>query len=118
MSFAYRQIVAGGLAAIALFGSTLGALADISGSYFVYGRNADGSAYDGTANIVALGGDSYTVNWSVGSSYSGQGTLKGEVFTVEWGSAHPAVYVVMPDGELHGTWADGAGLELMSRTPR
>lgn len=97
---------------------TVAAMADISGSYFVYGRNADGSAYDGTLQIVEIGDKTYNVFWSVGTEYSGTGTLEGSVFTVEWGAQNPAVYVVMPDGELHGTWADGLGLELLSRTPR
>lgn len=105
-------------AALILILSAVSALADIAGSYFVYGRNADGSAYDGTAQIVAAGGKSYTVLWSVGTEYSGTATLDGSVLTVDWGAADPAVYVVMPDGELHGTWADGLGLEMMALTPR
>jgi len=97
---------------------TLAALAEIAGDYFVYGRNPDGSAYDGTLQIADNGDGSYTVNWQVGSNYSGRGELKGDVFTVDWGDTDPAVYVVMPDGELHGTWGDGLGLEMLTRTPR
>ncbi len=94
------------------------ALADITGSYFAYGRNADGSAYDGTVQITQNADGTYLVSWSVGTAYSGTGLLQGQVLTVEWGANYPAVYVVMPDGELHGTWADGEGLELLSPTPR
>ena len=90
----------------------------ILGDYYAYGRNADGSSYSGTVNIQPLGPNQVTVYWSVGSSYSGVGTLNGDVLTVDWGAADPAFYIVMPDGELHGTWADGTGLELLSRTPR
>jgi len=106
------------IAGLALAAMTLTALADITGGYFVYGRNPDGSAYDGTLQITEMAGGEYQVSWQVGSSYSGVGELKGDVLTVDWGGAHPAVYVVMPDGELHGTWEDGLGLELLTRTPR
>ena len=105
-------------AALVLILGTVAALAEIAGTYFVYGRNVDGSAYEGTAQIVPAGDKTFTVFWSVGTEYSGTGTLEGAVLTVEWGSSSPAVYVVMPDGELHGTWADGLALELMSLTPR
>ena len=90
----------------------------ILGDYFAYGRNADGSAYSGTVAISGNANGTVTVDWSVGSVYSGVGVLNGDVLTVEWGADHPAFYIVMPDGELHGTWADGAGLELLTRAPR
>jgi len=108
------------LATAALFAAAPLAQAQshILGDYFAYGRNADGSAYSGTVNIAPLGPNQVTVYWSVGSTYSGVGTLNGDVLTVNWGANHPAFYIVMPDGELHGTWDDGAGLELLSRSPR
>ncbi|MEJ6392427.1 hypothetical protein V8J82_04115 [Gymnodinialimonas sp. 2305UL16-5] len=90
----------------------------ILGDYYAYGRNADGTAYSGTVEILPNGPNQVIVNWSVGSSYSGIGTLSGDVLTVEWGANHPAFYIVMSDGELHGTWGDGEGLELLSRNPR
>ncbi|MEJ6391498.1 hypothetical protein [Gymnodinialimonas ulvae] len=90
----------------------------ILGDYYAYGRNADGTAYSGTVAILGNDNGTVAVNWSVGSTYSGIGVLNGDVLTVEWGAEHPAFYIVMPDGELHGTWGDGAGLELLTRTPR
>lgn len=90
----------------------------ILGDYYAYGRNADGSAYDGTVNITGNADGTVSVHWTVGNSYSGIGVLNGDILTVEWGASDPAFYIVMPDGELHGTWADGTGLELLSRTPR
>jgi len=114
-----RQIFRTYVLAILIFlTGTLATLAEIAGDYFVYGRNPDGSAYEGTLQVVGNGDGSYTVNWQVGSNYSGRGELKGDVLTVEWGDTDPAVYVLMPDGELHGTWGDGTGLELLTRTPR
>lgn len=92
------------------------AFADISGSYNAQGRNPDGAGYSGTVQIVEANG-MVAVDWRVGSqNYSGKGTINGDVVTVDWGQRDPVVYVIMPDGELHGTWADGAGLEKL--TPR
>ncbi len=106
------------LGTVALAVSAVAALADITGGYFAYGRNADGTAYDGTVQIRANADGTYAVDWTVGTVYSGVGTLNGDVFVVQWGSTDPAFYIVMPDGDLHGTWGDGAGLELLRRTPR
>lgn len=86
----------------------------LSGSYTAEGRNPDGSAYSGTvqlthsANVVSMA-------WRVGSSsYIGTGVQEGRVITVNWGADTPVVYVVMPDGSLHGTWANGAALEKLT----
>jgi hypothetical protein len=91
------------------------ALADghIAGLYTVEGRNPDGSSYGGNVSIGILGADQYVLNWDVGSSYEGTGTLSGDVLTVEGDFSDPVFYLVMPDGELHGTWADGRGLERL-----
>ncbi|MEC7256219.1 MAG: hypothetical protein VXW58_00230 [Pseudomonadota bacterium] len=96
-------------------GMAQGVPADISGQYRVEGRNADGSAYAGLVNVNQSGGG-VGFAWVVGSqSYSGTGTREGRVVTVHWGDSTPVVYVVMPDGTLHGTWADGRALERLSR---
>jgi hypothetical protein len=87
--------------------------ASVAGRYRAEGRNPDGSAYAGTVEI-AQEGDSVAVAWQVGNdNYSGTGTIDGRVITVDWGDATPVVYVVMPDGALHGTWADGTALERL-----
>lgn len=94
------------------------ALADISGTYFVYGRHGDGRTFEGTATIAA-GDGGYAIEWLIGAaSYSGTGVLEGRVLTVEWGTDAPAIYVVMPDGELHGTFEDGLGVELLTPEER
>lgn len=86
----------------------------LSGSYTAQGRNADGSTYTGTvqltqsANVVSMA-------WSVGgTNYIGTGVQDGRVITVNWGADTPVVYVVMPNGTLHGTWADGYALERLT----
>ncbi|MDF0600276.1 hypothetical protein P1J78_06005 [Psychromarinibacter sp. C21-152] len=88
----------------------------IDGQYAAAGRNPDGSTYHGTVWIVQQG-TAVEVEWSVGGdTYRGQGIIEGRVVAVDWGSDTPVVYVVMPDGALHGTWADGTALEKL--TPR
>ena len=105
----------GVLAVVALVGGAGMTSADISGSYFVYGRHGNGHAFEGTATIAAAGDDRYAIEWIVGSgTYDGIGVLEGRVLTVEWGTDAPAIYVVMPDGELHGTFEDGLAVELLT----
>lgn len=88
----------------------------ILGTYSADGRNPDGSSYSGTVWIDQAG-KGFAFRWQIGNqSYTGSGTQSGDVVTVNWGDAHPVYYLVMPDGELHGTWADGRGLEKL--TPR
>lgn len=85
----------------------------ISGTYQVEGRNPDGSSYSGTVQIHETNGE-VKINWQVGrQSYSGTGTRRGDVVWVNWGDSYPVVYVRMPSGELHGTWANGRALERL-----
>lgn len=87
----------------------------LTGRYRAEGRNPDGSTYSGSVELNDAFGK-ITMTWKVGSqSYEGLGTRHGRVLTVDWGDTHPVVYVVMPDGSLHGTWANGTALERLSR---
>jgi len=97
-------------------GDDIAPLIGIDGGYTSWGRNADGSDYSGRVDVVQQG-DAVEFTWVVGNdTFRGQGSIEGRVVTVDWGDAHPVIYVVMPDGALHGTWADGRALEKM--TPR
>ena len=88
----------------------------IDGTYSAYGRNPDGSDYEGRCEIVQQG-DAVEFTWFIGDGENrGAGNIDGRVVTVDWGDATPVVYVVMDDGELHGTWADGTAFEKL--TPR
>ena len=108
----------GALAVLMLIAGAVMAWADISGTYFVYGRHGDGRTFEGTATIAAVN-DGYAIEWFIGdATYSGIGVLEGRVMTVEWGTEAPAIYVVMPDGELHGTFEDGLGVELLTPEQR
>jgi len=87
---------------------------NVAGRYAARGRNEDGSAYDGEVQITQ-NGTKIRIQWRIGQdSYSGEGLIDGRIVAVDWGSSSPVVYVVMPDGELHGTWGDGLGLEKLA----
>lgn len=87
----------------------------VAGSYAAEGRNPDGSAYSGQVTI-RQDGTRVSMDWRIGTdTYSGDGVVEGRVVTVDWGAETPVVYVVMPDGDLHGTWDDGRGLEKLTR---
>ena len=107
------RISLGSLAAFGLL--AVAALAqDLTGAYLAQGRNADGSTYRGTVQLTHRA-DVVSLAWQVGAeSYIGTGVLDGRVVTVDWGADTPVVYVVMPDGTLHGTWADGYALERLT----
>ncbi|WP_299985998.1 hypothetical protein [uncultured Ruegeria sp.] len=86
----------------------------IAGSYSVQGRNVDGQPYSGSAN-VSQDGSFVSIVWTVaGETFNGAGAIDGKVVTVEWNAEFPIVYVVAPDGELHGTWADGLALDKLT----
>lgn len=85
----------------------------ISGTYRAAGMNPDGTKYSGRVQIAEQG-SIVAINWQIASqSYSGRGIRDGRVVTVDWGADTPVVYVVMANGELHGTWDNGAALERL-----
>lgn len=107
-----RAVVLGGLAA-GLIAATAADAQSIGGIYRAEGRNPDGSAYGGTVQIVESG-TSLSFSWQVGNqSYQGTGYRSGDVIWIDWGDTFPVVYVRMPSGELHGTWANGRALERL-----
>ena len=91
-------------------------LLGVDGQYRARGINADGTIYEGDVWITQQS-DVIEMTWEVqGDTFRGQGVIEGRVVTVDWGSDTPVIYVVMADGELHGTWDDGRALEKL--TPR
>ena len=89
---------------------------DISGVYNAEGRNPDGSRYTGKVTVQESVGGAVAFAWIVANqSYAGVGTRDGRVVSVDWGADHPVVYVIMPDGALHGTWGDGRALERLTK---
>ena len=64
--------------------------------------------------VVGQQGSAVQINWTVGNqSYSGSGIRDGQVVVINWGQTDPVVYVVMTNGELHGTWNRGTALERL-----
>ncbi len=113
--FSRRRVMLTGLALLAFPVSGSAQTADISGVYLAEGRNPDGTAYHGTAVLAEREG-AVQINWTMNSkSYSGTGRRDGQVVVVDWGQGSPVVYVIMPGGALHGTWADGTALERLTR---
>lgn len=109
-----RRMAAGLLLAGLVAGPVL-AQSSVTGLYRAEGRNPDGSTYSGSVRITQTG-ESIAMAWQVGTqAYSGTGIRQGRVITVDWGDSHPVVYVIMPDGTLHGTWANGRALERLTR---
>lgn len=111
MSALSRRNFSAGLVTLFLTGPAIAQ--SVSGTYRAEGRNPDGSAYSGTVQITENGG-AVAMTWSIaGQSYQGTGDRNGDVIIVNWGDTYPVVYVRMPSGELHGTWANGAALERL-----
>ena len=111
MAVYLRRVLAGVALALVCAGAALAQ--SVSGSYRVQGRNPDGSAYSGSVQIADANG-TIAMTWKVGNqSYQGTGTRNQDVIWVNWGDQHPVVYVRMPNGELHGTWANGTALERL-----
>lgn len=108
-----RRFAITALTATMAFGATHAVAQPVGGNYTAEGRNPDGSTYSGQVSISERG-DGVAMSWHIGSQkYSGRGFRDGRVLTVNWGDKHPVVYVVMPSGELHGTWSNGRALEKL-----
>ncbi len=87
---------------------------NLTGNYNVEGRNIRGKLYSGKAKISKTG-DTYRVEWKIGyNSHVGTGTVHGSVLTVDWGANEPAIYQIMSNGQLIGTWAGGKGAENLT----
>lgn len=114
-----RRAFLGTLATFAAAASARGAAAreghGLDGTWLADGMNSNGSRYDGIVQM-RLEGSAVAMLWDVGEQYfEGVGTIDGRVITIDWGQAQPVVYVVMPNGELHGTWDGGRAVERLHR---
>ncbi|MBZ9982462.1 MULTISPECIES: hypothetical protein [unclassified Mesorhizobium] len=90
------------------------ATSQLEGTYSVQGTNPDGSRYAGACKVTKVGENRFRFEWSVGNSYKGEGLLKGDILTVDWGSDAPVVYQVRPNGKLEGSWARGRATEVLA----
>ena len=95
-------------------GSAASPAMDIQGTYEAVGRNPDGTGYTSPVEVIQTG-QAVEFAWiNEGSTTRGAGTMEGRIVTVDWGDTTPVIYVVMDEGELHGTWADGLGVEKLT----
>lgn len=81
------------------------------GTYRVAGTTPEGKPYAGTCTVTKVSDNVYDFRWSVGSTYSGRGSIQGDTITVHWGSASPVVYAIQSDGSLLGRWDNGRAVE-------
>lgn len=89
---------------------------NIAGLYSVAGTTASGQHYSGQVTIRG-GGDNVRVEWRLknGTTYAGQGGMKGDIVTIDWGDTHPVIYRLEPEtGVLRGTWANGRGSDVLT----
>jgi hypothetical protein len=97
--------------------------ADLPGMYRVEGKNADGSAYAGTAQIVATSEVTCRITCKTGSTASeGICMRNGNSFAAGYvlgDSIGLVVYKIMDDGTLEGAWtiADDGGVGEEILTP-
>ena len=98
-----------------LLGPAIASDVYISGIYKSYGLNPNGTDYSGEVCIEQSVSDIF-MTWSFNgvTSYSGNGQISGQVVSVDWKAEFPVFYVIMADGELHGTWNDGTAVEKLS----
>ena len=98
-----------------LLGAAIASYVNISGIYRNYGLNPNGTNYSGEVCIEQSVSD-ISMTWSFNgvTSYSGNGQISGQVVSVDWKAEFPVFYLIMADGELHGTWNDGTAVEKLS----
>jgi hypothetical protein len=95
----------------------------LPGNYQVEGKNADGSVYSGTAQIVATTETTCRIVWKTGSSTSeGICMRNGNSFAAGYvlgESIGLVVYKIIADGTLEGLWtiADQEGVGEETLTP-
>jgi hypothetical protein len=64
---------------------------------------------------IAKKAQGYRLSWQVGDSeYEGDGTLAGNILTVNWGGSTPIVYALGDGGSLTGLWDGGHGEETLT----
>jgi hypothetical protein len=88
-------------------------LGQLAGSYYVHGKNPNGTLYVGEATIKHKG-DHYEIVWKIGNQkYYGTGAPDDNLFRVKW--EHGLVtYIIRENGALDGSWADGQGTETLT----
>ena len=85
----------------------------IEGTYAVKGNNPDGSRYQGRVTITLKNNTAF-FHWEIkGEDFYGQGQMVDGRLVVDWGQTDPVIYLLDPDGTLHGTWDAGRASETL-----
>jgi len=85
----------------------------LSGRYSVQGKNPKGGSFTGQVSIVGQGGLYELTFDNRNKTFHGKGVLEGNVLQVKW--EHRFVtYTLRENGELEGTWDNGAGSEILA----
>ncbi len=106
-----------GIAAPQAASSPQAAATGIGGSYLAKGVNPDGSVYEGSCLVAPQEDGSFSFDWEIGgSTYTGSGSLRNGILTVDWGESYPVIYQVKQGGRvLVGTWSGGKATETLTR---
>jgi hypothetical protein len=89
---------------------------NIAGLYSVVGTTVSGQQYSGQVTIRG-GADNVKVEWRLkdGKNYVGQGSMNGDIVTIDWGDTHPVIYRLESEtGILRGTWANGRATDVLT----
>jgi hypothetical protein len=86
----------------------------------VEGTNPDGSKYEGTLDVTALG-EAFSWSWNGGEN-KGIGLQQGDIVSVAWGAdaCYVVSYIIEDTGVLSGKWTDmamsGMGTDVATPT--
>ena len=111
-----------GAAAIIVASFSAVSAQEIGGRYQVQGENANGSRYQGIAEISGTAGGNCAIRWSITNTPSTQGFCmrQGNVLSAAYRMGNAiglVVYRVTDSGTLEGTWSiagqEGVGKERL-----
>jgi len=111
--------------ASALFCVTPALAVDLGGNYKVTGKNSDGTAYHGEAEIVVTSENTCRITWKTGGSSVQNGICmrNGSAFSAAYsfsdGTVGLVIYELEDNGSMKGLWtiADKKGVGEETLTP-
>ncbi|QCK88260.1 hypothetical protein E8L99_22110 [Phreatobacter aquaticus] len=115
----FKTIAAAAITVACLSGASA---QEIGGRYQVQGQNANGSTYQGVAEISGTAGGNCAIRWSITNTPPTQGFCmrQGNVFSAAYRMGNAiglVVYRLADGGALEGTWSiagqEGVGKERL-----
>ncbi|MGK7955583.1 MAG: hypothetical protein AB4063_10045 [Crocosphaera sp.] len=84
------------------------------GNYTVNGKNPDGTSYYGKATIK-YEDNVYQIKWEIAEQqiFYGSGMLENNLLKIYWQGG--IVTYIIQDDTLVGTWANGKGIDILTR---